>query len=326
MAEVWGAAIAVAVGAGLTAWGASSAADSQADAAQKAADSQYWTNKMNEHLFHEARGASGYAFLPEYSKDASGNPIEPILMKDTYGLYNSFTSPDDQAATYRDILSRYAPLQAQAEKTASGIFDGSLEQEALDINAPVLEARRAVAASKKQSGIESLQSILNETRAIQQKRGFTGDSFGEHLTESDQRRKINTQFAEDSSNADLANATDTARIKGSAIGARLANMNLPYTMARQAVDVSNLPENASLDQQARRLQVFSPFRIGTSQFKYDPMPTAGPIASTGQILAQAGAGLAGSVGNLVAANALANQQSANMADMARLQGGANFHP
>jgi len=310
------------VAAGVLGAGASLAAGMMASDAQSDANDQNEANAqadrlMNKAMFDESRGSKGSAFLPIYAKDSSGNPVEPLIFDDTMDLYNFWnnSTPEEQAAKYRTAIQRYQLAQAGADKTANSIFDGSLVNEVLDANAPVEKARLEVAASRKNAGIEALQKTLNSIKALQAKRGFTGDSFGNRLLSTSVMRDVNTQAATDLGEANLANATDQAQIRKNGAALRVSNLNLPYTMARQAADMADLPENLALDQNNRRLQVFAPFRIGTSTFKYDPLPQVTPVAGIGQIAAQAGAGLAGSLGNVAASNYLANQNFKNTSSL-----------
>ena len=301
------------LGAGASVIGGMMASDAQEDANNQNAANAQADRLMNKAMFDESRGSKGSAFLPIYAKDSSGNQVEPLLFGDTMEEYNFWNSgtPVERAEKYRAAIQKYQAAQAGAAKTASGIFDGSIVNEVLDANAPVEQARLDIAASKKASGIEALQKTINSIKALQAKRGFTGDSFGNRLLTTAVTRDVTAQGALDLGEAKLTNAAEQAAIRKNGAALRVANLNLPYTMARQEADMVDLPENLSLDQNNRRLQAFSPFRIGTSTFKYDPMPQVTPVASTGQIAAQAGAGLAGTFGNLAASKYLADQNVKN---------------
>ena len=315
--EGWGAAIAIAataVSAGVGAYSASEQAGAMGDAADANSYNALQERLLKKQMYDESRGSQGFASMPLFAKDASGNPIEPQLFADSLGTYNYFNqgTPAEQAARYSDITARYAPLQQGASRTAAGVFDGSLVQEAIDAGAPVEEARRGVATAKKQAGLEALQSTINSIKAIQQKRGFTGDSFGNTLLRTDITRRVNSEGAGDMAAAELANASDRADIKRKGITLRLGNLDLPYQMQQQDAAIADLPENLAIQQSLKRNQVFSPFRIGVgSGPQVNSMPLVTPVATDGQIAGQAIGSLASGVGNLAAAQYLANQNKVN---------------
>lgn len=243
-------------------------------------------NERNYQMFREGRGEGGSALLPLYAKDAGGGLFEPKWFSDVRDVYDAASggvTPQANLARYQNILQRYAPAQAGADATANGLFNGELENEAIAATAPVAAARNAGVAGRKQAGLEALQNTLNEIKQIQSKKGFTGDSLGNNMLRFNARRSINTSAAADQADANLQNATDIRGIRGNAIATRLANLNLPYNMARQGFQIADSPEDALLDRTGRRSQLLSTFRIAPGEFRYSPLPPVIPKTSAAQL-------------------------------------------
>lgn len=300
------------IGAGATAYSASQASKSQRQANDANLQAARETNDLNYQLFREGRGEDGSSLLPLYAT-RNGRPFEPELFADTMAIYDatSALTPQQQYQRYQSVMEGLAPAQAGAVQTARGIFDGSLVNEAIANQQPVAQARTEAAGVRKNAGLESLQATLNEIKMIQRKKGFAGDSFGSNLVKFQARREANTMGAMDLAQAKLQNAQDESAIRQGGINTRINNLQAPYAMARNQIASLNAPEDALLDQQARRQQLFNAFRIGPSQFQYSPLPAVQPVASTGQIAGQAIAGIAGAGGNFAANYWLQQQQQKN---------------
>lgn len=314
----------VVVAAGASAYAASEQASAQEDANAQNAQNARDTNLANLQMFHENRGSTGSALMPIYAKDVDGNKVEPQLFADTLAAYDAASgglTPEQNKARYQAILNKYSEAQQGADATAKGVFNGDLTKEAIGDAQPVFDARQQGVATRKEAGLESLQQTLNEIKAIQSKKGFVGDSMADNTMRFNARRQINTAAANDQSQVDLQNASDVAQIKQSGIAARLANLNLPYNMAKQGFTLADSPENAVLDQTARRQQLFNWFKMGQGNFTYNPMPTVQPVASTGQIVAQGVGAVASGVGNYYANQSMASKLNGTGATTAAIKNG-----
>ena len=264
--------------------GAVLGSEAQDDATQANLDAARETNELNYRMFLQSRGSTGHALLPYYFGDQEAN-----LAHDLSTIYNASREAaggyDEQLERYRRDIGQFSDMTEQAANTAKGIFDGTLENESLTNFQPVAEARVEGANARKAAGLEALQETLNEIKAVQAGKGFSGDSFGNRLLQTSARRKVYSDAATDMAGVNIQNASDTFGIHERAQARRVSNLSLPYAMAQQAVNSENLADNAILDQTARRQQLFNFFKMAPGQFTYQPMPTVSASASPWQALA-----------------------------------------
>jgi hypothetical protein len=275
--------------------GAVLGANAQDDATQANRRNAQETNRLNMRQFRMVRGDKGNAVLPWYLRTESGQPWEgEVLGPALTRMFESTNamSPEEEMAQYRDELTSFLPMRTAANDVAGSVFDGRLERRFQEAAAPVQAARMEIAPMKKQAALEALEKTLGEIDAAQAARGFSGDGMGKSRLRFEATRDANTAAAEAAVAARLANAEEMQRIAEGVAGYQLQNLNLPYQLARQNVDQFHLPEDAYLDQVARRLQPLTFVRIGEGQpFQYQPMPRVDGSTSTGQLMAQAGAGV-----------------------------------
>lgn len=296
--------VTAAVAAGATAYSASEQAGAAEDAARRDRADRNATNELNYRMFREGRGSAGSAILPLYAT-RGGRPVEPELFGDALDIYDA-TQPLDavtQRARYEGVMAELAPAEAAATTAVTRMFDGGMEADLNRAVGPVQQARTDAAESQAKSAIEALADTVAEIKAINAKRGFSGDSFGEQMVKFSARRNANTQAAAARSSANLANATETGNIATGAIKAKLDNVGLPFQLQRQKIAAIDLPNDALVDSQIRRQRVFSPFVIGPGQFRYDPMPPNVPRTSTGAIVGQGIGSFAGALGGYFAGGA-----------------------
>lgn len=310
MGVATGIAVAAVVAAGASAY----AAKSQSDASKKAQSTNKKTvkntNQLNYELFREGRGEEGSAILPLYAQDANGELFEPRFFGDTRGVYDATGAipPQLQLQRYQEALAGSTLAQQNALGTVNDLYSGQLEKDITQGFQPVTQARLQGVDARKQGTLEALQATLNDIKATQARRGFSGDSLASRSLQFNARRGANTQYADDLARAQEQNALDLSRIQQAFATTKLNNTSLPYTVGRQMVSTLNLPQDALLDQQQRRNQLITgTFGIGTGQFRYDHLPQVQPVASTGQIAAQGIGTLASSLGNYYAQNQLAGQ-------------------
>lgn len=247
------------------------------------------TNALNYQMFMEGRGSMGNALLPIYFGKTERN-----LANDAEGIYNAAVRDaggyDTQKERYQRLIDQFGDTQQEAANTAKGIFDGSLLNESLSNFAPVGEARVAAAGAQKQSGLEALQDTLNEIKATQAGKGFSGDSFGSTLLRANVRRKTYSDAANALSQANIANASDKFNLQQQAQQRKLASLSIPMQMADQSVAFLNLPQNEILNQTAKRQSLFNWFKMNPGQFQYSPMPTVQPNSAASAAFAGIGSG------------------------------------
>lgn len=287
--NVGAAVIAGVIAVGATAYAASEQAGAAEDAnAANAANTQN-TNQLNYEMFRQGRGSGGSAILPLYATDASGNPIEPQMFQDAYRTYmNTADSVSPQAlANMQAIIDRTAPAQAGANQSVNDLFSGQRANEMVGNQQPMYQARTDLARSTKNAKLEALKQTLNSIKASQAKKGFTGDGSGSRQMSFEARRDANASGAIDMGQANLLNRTDEATLRNQNVDAKLQNLSLPYAIAQQGLNLSNLPSRTLIDNQNARLGGLNFFNIGTNQFQNQPLPQVQPVASTGQIVGQA---------------------------------------
>ena len=302
-----GVAVAAVVAGGATAYAANEASNSAEDAQRRNADNMRDTNAVNYRIFREGRGGGawtgggGHALLPLYAQ-RDHQSFEPELFSDVLGVYDATgaLTPEEQLARYQETVDSLNPAAEGAARTVNDLYSGATERAQMEAQAPVSSARLAMGEARKNAALESLAQTVNEIKAINARKGFSGDSYGNRLLEFEARRRGNTEASLATAGAGLENAMDERSLRNAAISMRLNNTGLPSVMRRQAVGDLDLAESGLADRTARRQSLFSPFRIGPGSFRYAPLPMVGPVAGTGQIAGQAGAALASSVGSYYA--------------------------
>lgn len=297
-----------AIAAGGSMFAASQASSAQKEANQQNAQNMANTNALNYQMFQESRGKEGSAFLPLYLVRPDGTTMEQYLANNAMAIYDaSYAPPEEQLERYREMISRFQPMQQAAEGTAMGIYDGTIERQELENFAPVAEARREGVQARRAAGLEGLQETLNEIKTIQAGKGFSGDSFASRLVDANVRRRVASDAATDQALVNERNAADVFGIRSNAINRRVANLDLPYQIARRNIEFSTLPQDALADAEARRRNMFDWFRIGTGQFQYQPLPMVQPVPSTGQIIGEGLSQIGSTIANLGVSRYMASQ-------------------
>lgn len=273
-----------AVAAAGTAYAASAQSSSQKKANRQNAQNVSDTNQLNYRMFLEGRGEGGYAQLPYYA-NRGDEPFEAELFADTLGVYDATgaISPEEQLARYQEAAAGFDPAITGSTGTVNDLFTGALEREAEGAQEPVSRTRLGMAEARKNSALEALAQTVSEIKAINARKGFTGDTFGERLLDFNAKRVAFTDAGLARSQAELENASDLRGIKNAAIAMRLNNVGLPYQQRRLALGDLDLADTSLVDRTARRTSLFQPFRIGPGQFRYAPLPTVQPVAGAGQI-------------------------------------------
>lgn len=237
-------------------------------------------------------------------------------------------SADANAASLGDLQAaseRYRSAFDQARNDTLGIFNGGVTDEELAAAAPVSAARIKLANARKDAGIEALQEKLNEIKAIQNRKGYTGDSLASQRLRFDATRKVLGDAALDRSNAELANAMDTSNIRRNAIARRLSSGNLPLDQLRRESQFADLPGESLRSKAESNISIFNPFRVngGFQTIQRPDRVDASP--STLGIVAGQNAALAQDVGSYLARrNWGGSSQPISAADRAYIGSGSTY--
>ncbi len=154
-------------------------------------------------------------------------------------------------------------------------------------------ARIKLAGARKDASLQALENKLNEIKAIQGRKGYTGDSLGSQRIRFDATRKILGDAAIDQSTAELQNSIDSANIRRGGIQRRLASGNLPIDQAMREGQFAGLPGQILRQNAEDNISIFNPFRVngGFQTMRrpdsVEPLPTnrgiiSGQMAGTAQ--------------------------------------------
>lgn len=194
----------------------------------------------------------------------------------------------DQVKAYQAQVGEFQPAFEQGNELVNNVASGEITDQMLAEAKPVQDARIQLANMEKDAGITALQDKLNEIKAIQGRKGYSGDSTASQRLEFDARRKIGTDAARAIGGANLTNAQQTEQIQGQGRDLQLRSLDLPYNRARQSIDLSNLPTSAAQQRFQAALAPFQFFRTGPGNFNVAPQAPVSSVPSTGQILATGG--------------------------------------
>src|SRR5689334_9746665 len=110
--------------------GAILGSEAQDDATATNAANIAATNALNYQMFLEGRGSTGHALLPYYFGDEEKN-----LATNTSAIYDASQAAagdyDQQLARYQGDVDQFNDMSQEAQNTAKGVFDGTLENESL---------------------------------------------------------------------------------------------------------------------------------------------------------------------------------------------------
>lgn len=239
----------------------------QKDAAKLNAQNVAATNAQNYQMFLQSRGSQGNAVLPTYFGDFERN-LGTKMASD----FNTITGTHP-LSSYQADVNNLKPMQAGANSTAAGIFNGGTQAQMEANFAPVKAAR---VNFTRQSAIDSLNKTLGEIGAAQGARGYTGDSFGDRMM----RLAANKQMSTDIAGANMQNLNDERSISDAALQLKLNNLNLPGQMAANNLGMDNAAANAYEANVGGAMQPMTFLRIGGSQpFQNENLPTVNPSMS-----------------------------------------------
>jgi hypothetical protein len=268
------------------------AADAQKDANRTNRKNVVETNQQNWDAFLLSRGYSqdkwlnGYSQLPFYAKNR-GRPVEQRLLGSTNRVYDESVANTIGRGEYEAALAPTMEAQAGAERTVNELFGPEMEANLLMQQQPVSQARVTGAKATGNSALEALADTINQIKAMNAQKGFSNDGMSTRLLDFNAKRQAYQEQSKALSDANLANAQDVQRIQSAVVNGRIQNVGLPLQMGRQSVETMNLADNASLEQQARRQQLYNWFKIGTDKFSRPNMPQVDAVPSALQLTAQA---------------------------------------
>lgn len=332
MGLIAGVVAAGALAAGASAYSASQQASSQDAANATNANNTLSTNRTNVLLNLISRGA------PITATDAQTLGLDPSLIgqssavlpyylsaqepqlgnnaaNSALAIQSFYGSPQLELQDYQNILQGFQPSINNANRLTSDILSGNTTQQMLAEEQPVAAARTSLAQTQKNAALEQLASTLNQIDAIQQQKGYSGDSYGNRLMKFNAARGIATQGAADLGQAALQNALEKQGVQQAGRNLQLNNLSLPGQMAQSEIALKGVPSTAMASRYSAAMQPLSAFSIGKSNFTpFQMPPLVGPNANTGQIVGQTLAGLGNSAGNFMANQSLAqtlNSQNTN---------------
>lgn len=300
---------AIAAGAGIASGAMQSSAARKANKANQAiADEQ---NRLNYEMFLQSRGSQGSSLLPLYFNQEGQTPYEQELANQAMAAARLLPTAAQQQAQARAIQTRFQPTIDAATGTVQGIYDGGLLQEEQELLLPIEQERMQAVQTRRQAGLESLNQTLNDIRALQAGRGFSGDSSASNQLRANVRRQNATESAAMESGARLQNLADRRSIGMNDINRRISNVNLPLQAAEQSRQFQNFGATAALSNEAQRQGAFNWFRLQPQAFQSQRAPLVQPVATTGQYVAGALGQAGGAVANLAASQYIANNMYGN---------------
>ncbi len=241
-------------------------------------------NQMLRDLYHESRGSTGHALLPEYlggaEKEFGQGAVDTArALRDYYG------TPQDVAARGAATAARYQPLLAAGTKSIYGIYSGDEEAKRLAAAQPVFGARTAAAETVASGTMQGIANRLNALRAQNAARGFVGAGAGSERLGLQASIEGAQQAGGARAAAAIANAADVQAIRNQILDLQLRSPELAGALASQDVRFQQLPAETVAAIQGAQMGVLSPFRIGTGAPPGQVMaPWATPEPGLAQIL------------------------------------------
>lgn len=297
------------IGAGLGAYGASEQAGATEEAGRLNAQAQENINALLVQFAREQEGEGGKpVFLPRYTGGYEAGTLFPQAQAiyDVTGALLQGT-PAEQAMRYKAIAEAAQPGETAAQRIGADIFSGALTKERLAEQVPVEQAGARLALTQKQGILDDLVQRTNALLAADARKGYVGT--GSAVQTAAQRTAIPFRQAAAATEAgqDLATVQRRAAIQEQGRQLKLQSLGLPVQLAQQQAALTNFPAQALAQAYQTRLQPFQFFQRRSAAPPAVKAPTYPVIPTTGQIVAQALGGTAGSLGNYFATQQLINQ-------------------
>ena len=258
----------------------------QRKAAETAAQAQRDVNALQIEFQKQLLGADGKpVFLPWYAQAQ-----EQKMFKDATAAYDAAIAaggtPAEAAAQPQAIADQYSQFLSQG---VSEIMGGDYLAKELEAEAPVAEARTALAAGQKQSVMDALAQRLNQIKAENARAGFTGG--GTFATNRALGATIGArqEAANVTGQARLANALASQKIRSDAAKLRMQTQFGAPGYAQELITLKSLPATSASQRFNQAAAIFTPFRRPQSgPLAINPPPTS-VVPSPWQALASAAA-------------------------------------
>lgn len=234
-------------------------------------------------------------------------------------LQEYYRDPAADVAANEKLVKSWGASVDQADQMAKDILSGKTTEQMLSDAQPVFDARMQLAQTRKNTQLEKLSEQLNRIDAIQSRKGYTGDSFGNRMVKFNAERGIAADAASELGSANLQNALEKAAIQQQGRELQLNNMDLPDSRTSSAIGRRTLAQDAAADRanngMASSLGSLSFFNIGphgvipAQAAQINPrMQTVTPAITGKSALASGLAGLANSLSGALLNGGMGQQQ------------------
>jgi hypothetical protein len=191
---------------------------------------------------------------------------------------------------YTKIVAPYLAQAGQARDIAGNLLSGQMTQQMLSEEAPVAAARSEVAQTQKNTALESLDKTLNEIDAIQARKGYSGDSYGNRLLKATTRAGVMSASSGAIAQANLANELEKQAVKEKGRNLQLSNLGLPSVLASSALALKRAPTATASSSFADSMQPLSFFNIGNHPFQQQNLPLVDSTSKAGLAISGVAAG------------------------------------
>jgi hypothetical protein len=219
------------------------------------------------------------AILPNYLSD-----IEKATGTNAGKLALALQKNAPTVGDYTQILAPYLAQAGQARNLAGQVLSGDMTRQMLSEAQPVEAGRLEVASVQKNAALEALDKTLNEIDAIQARKGYSGDSFGNRLLKFNARAGIMSGSAANTAAAKLANAQQEESIKNTGRQLQLSDLTLPETLAAGEIGMKTAPTTAAAGAFNASMLPLADFNIGNHAFQEQNLPIVDKTSQTGLAL------------------------------------------
>jgi hypothetical protein len=226
------------------------------------------TNQMNERLFHEARGRTGHAILPEYLGNA-----ERDIGNDVIDIYEAQQDEEGLNAFGDEAFGTLSPAWNRGNQLIGDIFSGS-----------VLEDRTKNLAGQASARRQGIQKALSERLADVDARRNAG-GLGGGSSVSNRMMLGDTIGARQQAAAIDADAI--SQLYDQNLNLQLGLLDAPMTRANASYEFGYLPQSQdyrSVDEMLKRMSFFN---IGTGQPYQVQTPNVQTVPNVGQFVGPA---------------------------------------
>lgn len=230
------------------------------------------------------------AILPYYMsqiEQAAGTTSGAISQQ----ILSSGGSPAQQMQQAMAVTAGLQPSLNQATTLGQQLVSGDVTKQMLAEQAPVSAATLAVPEVEKNAALQQLDATLNDIDAIQARKGYSGDSYGNRLLKFQARAGIMSQAAGGIAQAKLANARSVQGIQQQGRQLQLSNLGLPGELAANELNFQNLPSQTLATKAQLGQQPLGFFNIGNRAFQEQNKPLVDYTSATGLGLSGLGSNL-----------------------------------